>query len=90
MNCEICECAEAHDFHHFIPRTLHGNKWFKKTFTQEQMKEGLIVCPECHLAVHEMVQDEKQLGRLYNTKEKLLEHPAVSRYAAWRRKQSKG
>ena len=27
--CELCEAEEVYNFHHFIPRTLHSNKWFK-------------------------------------------------------------
>jgi hypothetical protein len=29
MLCELCQSEDAHNFHHFIPRTLHTNKWFK-------------------------------------------------------------
>ncbi len=38
MLCELCECEEAHNFHRFIPRTLHTNKWFKKRYAREEMR----------------------------------------------------
>lgn len=85
MLCELCQCDEAYNFHHFIPRAVHGNKWFKKRFTREQMQSGMHVCKQCHRALHDLV-GEKELGRHYHTREKLLNCPAVARYVAWKRR----
>jgi hypothetical protein len=82
--CELCQAEEAHNFHHFVPRALHSNKWFKKRYTRAQMQEGIEVCKSCHKAIHDLIPDEKQLGRHYSTKEKLLAHPQVARYVKWK------
>ena len=41
MFCELCQCEEAYNFHHFIPRTLHSNKWFKRRYTRQEMQQGM-------------------------------------------------
>jgi hypothetical protein len=87
--CALCGCEKAHNFHHLFPRTVHGNKWFKKRFTAEAMREGIDVCRACHRAIHDLVPDEKELGRHYHTLEKLLAHPEVAKYVAWKRKRSR-
>jgi hypothetical protein len=85
MLCELCECEEAYNFHHFIPRTLHANKWFKRRFTRIEMRAGVNLCKACHAAVHDLIPSEKQLGREYNTAEKLRSHPEVAKYLEWKR-----
>ncbi len=85
MLCELCESEYAHNFHHFIPRTLHSNKWFKKRYTREQMQEGLNLCKSCHKTIHDLIPKEKELGRHYNTMEKLLAHPQLAAYVQWKR-----
>ena len=62
MLCELCQSEDAHNFHHFIPRTLHSNKWFKKRYTRKQMQAGIEVCKSCHTAIHNLIPDEKELG----------------------------
>ncbi|MEN6494514.1 MAG: hypothetical protein ABFD16_09485 [Thermoguttaceae bacterium] len=86
--CELCGADEAYNFHHFIPRTVHSNKWFKKRFTVDEMRSGLQLCKQCHETLHELIPDEKELGRHYHNLEKLLAHPSVARYVAWKRKHS--
>ncbi len=85
MVCELCECAEAHNFHHLIPRTLHRNKWFKKRYSREQMAAGLQLCKMCHKTIHEFVR-EKELGRKFNSKQKLLAQPRIAKFIEWKRK----
>jgi len=89
MLCELCGCEESDDVHHLIPRTLHANKWFKKRYTREQMQAKLNVCQGCHRAVHRLIPREKDLGRDYNTREKLLAHEKLTRYVAWKRKRAR-
>ncbi len=86
MLCQLCECEEAHSFHHFIPRTLHSNKWFKKQFTREEMRQGIEVCKSCHRAIHDLIPDEKELGRHYNTRKSLLGHPEIRKYVRWKKR----
>ncbi len=90
MLCELCRSEESDNLHHLIPRSVRGNKWFKKRFTREQMREGIHVCRQCHRAIHDLVPDEKELGRHCNTLEKLISHPAIARYVAWKRKRARG
>jgi hypothetical protein len=73
--------------HHLIPRTCHRNKWFKKNFTKEEMQTTIAVCKDCHRAIHDLAPNEKELGRTYNTVEKLRQHPQLSKFLEWVRKQ---
>ena len=86
MLCELCRVEESHNFHHIIPRTLHSNKWFKKRFTREDMQQGIKICKSCHTAIHDLIPDEKELGRSYNTRPKLLAHPSLGKFVRWKRK----
>jgi hypothetical protein len=86
MLCQLCQCDEAHNFHHFIPRTLHSNKWFKKRYSRQEMQRGIEVCKACHRAIHDLAPDEKELGRHYNTLEKLLKHPEIGKFVRWKRR----
>jgi hypothetical protein len=89
MLCRLCGSEESDNFHHLIPRSVHSNKWFRKRFTREVMRQGIDVCRQCHRAIHDLVPDEKELGRHYNTLEKLLRHPEVARYVAWKRQRAR-
>jgi hypothetical protein len=89
MLCELCQREEAHNFHHLIPRTLHTNKWFKKRHTREEMQQGIDVCKSCHTAVHDLIPDEKELGRRFNTKKRLLAHPKIRNYVKWKKERSR-
>ena len=89
MLCELCRCEEADNVHHLIPRTLHSNKWFKKRFTREEMRSGIQVCKQCQSTIHDLIPDEKELGRHYNTLETLLDHPGIAKYVDWKRKKTR-
>jgi hypothetical protein len=85
MLCELCLCEEAYDFHHLIPRALHGNKWFKKRYGREKLRAGIHVCRQCHRTIHDLIPQEKTLGRMCPTLELLRAHPEVAKYVAWKR-----
>lgn len=87
--CRLCGRATKRGTteHHLIPRTCHSNKWFKKNFAREQMNKTIPLCRECHHAVHDLIPDEKQLGRDFNTVDKLLAHPEFAKFVAWVTKQ---
>ena len=70
-----------------IPRTCHSNKWFKRTFTREEMRETISVCHDCHNAIHRFIPKEKTLGREFNTVDALLAHSDLATFVAWVRKQ---
>ena len=72
--------------HHLIPRTCHANKWFKKRFTRDQMRQTVSLCRDCHGSIHRYVPREKELGRHYNSISSLLAHEEIGRFVAWVRK----
>jgi len=69
--------------HHLIPRTCHRNKWFKKRFTREQMRETISVCRDCHRSIHKLIPSEKELGRHYHSVESLMTHDQLSKFVNW-------
>lgn len=86
--CELCKRELPTTEHHLIPRKNHNNKWFIKNFSKEEMKNRKIdVCGDCHSAIHKFIPSEKELGRKYNTSEKLLSHPKLAKFIEWVKKQ---
>ena len=87
--CELCGrlTKRGTTEHHLIPRTCHSNKWFKKRYSREQLYQTISVCRDCHRAIHDLIPDEKQLGRHFNTIELLLENEEIAKFVAWIRKQ---
>ncbi len=84
--CELCGRIRPLTFHHLIPRANHGNKWFRKRFSRDEMRgRGAWLCRACHDKVHELF-DEKTLGRTFNRIEALRAEPEVARFVAWVRK----
>jgi hypothetical protein len=90
QRCDLCgRCAkQGTTEHHLIPRTCHGNKWFKKRFTRQELQRTIAVCHDCHEAIHHLIPDEKELGRKYNTMETLVAHQEFARYLAWVKKRA--
>jgi hypothetical protein len=87
--CRLCRrlTKSGTTEHHLIPRTCHKNKWFKKNFTRQEMSETISVCRDCHRYIHKAVPKEKELGRFFNTVEKLLNHETIGRFVEWASKQ---
>jgi len=85
--CSFCGRVRKLTFHHLIPKTCHSNKWFKKNFASQEMKSrGLELCSQCHHFIHSQFS-EKELGRSYNTRDKLLEDIKIQKFIKWVRKQ---
>lgn len=84
MKCELCKRDEqVLTFHHLIPRTLHTNKWFKKNYTKEELSKGINICKDdCHKEIHKYIS-EKEMGRSFNTIQKLLRHAKIKKYIKW-------
>ena len=73
-------------FHHFIPVTLHKNKWFKKNFDKMDMKvQGIMLCSDCHRFLHDTFK-HKELGRFFNTEEKLRENEKIRKFITFIKK----
>jgi hypothetical protein len=89
MNTETCALCERQvprtTRHHLIPRTVHKNKWFRKRFSREQLHETIDLCKDCHRQLHRFI-GHKELGRHYNTREKLLQHEKMSNFVSWLRR----
>lgn len=84
--CTLCGSDRLLTFHHLIPRSCHRNKWFKKNFEREHMRQrGIDICRRCHSFIHRKFS-QKILGRELNTLEKLLENETVRNYLLWARK----
>ncbi len=84
--CALCGRKQPVSFHHLIPRTCHSNKWFKKHFTWDEMKHrGIEVCRDCHRFIHRQFT-EKELGKCYNTRERLIQEREVQKFIRWVRK----
>jgi hypothetical protein len=92
MNEQVCELCEREvpstTRHHLIPRTVHKNKWFKKKFEKEQLHETIDLCKACHRQIHKFIS-HKDLGRFFNTREKLLSHDQVGGFVTWLRKRDR-
>jgi hypothetical protein len=83
MKCELCGRENILTFHHLIPKCLHSNKWFKKNFTRNEMNQGINICKhDCHKEIHLLIS-EKEMGKYYNTLEKLLNHEKIKKYLKW-------
>ena len=86
--CELCgRITRGGTKHHLIPRTCHSNKWFRKNYTREQMRQTVELCRECHKAIHRFVPREKNLGRYHNTLEQLRALPDLARFIEWVKRQ---
>lgn len=84
--CLLCGSRHNITFHHLIPRTCHSNKWFKKRYTTQQMREdGIDICRKCHSYLHKKFS-EKELGRELNTLEKIRANEVMAAYVEWARK----
>ena len=82
--CELCHRELLTTEHHLIPKKNHSNKWFLKRFTKKEMQSNKIdVCVDCHSAIHKFIPNEKELGREYNTIQKLLTHNKLYNFIIW-------
>jgi hypothetical protein len=53
------------------------------------MGRGLDVCRGCHRSIHRLIPDQKQLGRHFNTRKKLLGHAKLGRYVRWKQRRAR-
>lgn len=84
--CALCGTDRFITFHHLIPKSCYGNKWFKKQFDKTDMRErGVDICQCCHSFIHKKFSD-KMLGRELNTLDKLQENETIHTYLRWAQK----
>lgn len=84
--CPLCGRELHLVAHHFIPTTLHKENWYKRRFTQEQFDEHVMVCVDCHNAVHKL-HEAKELADNLNTLDKLKEDEKIMKFAKFAAKQ---
>lgn len=88
--CGLCgRVVERRTRHHLVPRTRHGNKRVKRTFSREELNRTVPLCPACHRQIHRTLT-EKELEREYNTVQALLSHPDIHRFVRWIEKKPHG
>ena len=65
--CRLCGRVMRHGTteHHLIPRTCHSNKWFKKRFTRDQMRETIPVCRDCHSSIHHLIPAKRNSAAIF-------------------------
>jgi hypothetical protein len=86
--CELCGRSKPLTKHHLIPRGVHRKRRFVDRFGKKEMhRRSLMLCKLCHVGIHDLIPDEKELAEKYNTRELLLENGAVRKHVAWVRKQ---
>ena len=88
-SCELCERELPTTSHHLIPKQIHSKNWCKKLFTKDEMNgRRANLCRDCHPTVHKFFT-HTELGKFYNTVEKLLANEKIAKYVNWVRKQTK-
>jgi len=56
-------------------------------FSRRTGFQSVDLCGDCHRAVHKLVPSEKELGRHFNTVDKLLAHEPIARFVERARRQ---
>lgn len=84
--CTLCERARSLTFHHLIPKKLHKRTRFKKSYSRDVLRDGVMLCRLCHQGLHDLY-DEMTLATRLHTVERLRADDAVMRHVAWVEKQ---
>lgn len=80
--CELCGRERDLTFHHLIPRKLHRRPRFRRDYDSDQLQRGINICRPCHNGLHRLY-DEMKLASTFNTREAILQDPALSRHITW-------
>lgn len=69
--------------HHLIPRARHRRGRTRRQFDRETLEGHVLwVCRPCHNHIHRCLS-EQELAERWNTRDALLAHPAIHRFATW-------
>ena len=79
MNCDLCE-RESNDLHehHLIPKKYAR----KHKSILHDPNNKILLCIDCTKTIHALIP-LKQLEKIYNTIEKLKQHPKIKSYLMW-------
>jgi hypothetical protein len=83
--CALCERRMPLTGHHLRPRSQHA-RLRACGFTLAELGAVLMVCRQCHNAVHEHI-DEATLASAHYTADLLLAHAGVLSFVRWAAKQ---
>lgn len=84
--CCCCQRDAALTFHHLIPRKLHRRTHFKKSFSKQQLNQGIMVCRTCHSGIHKRY-DEMYLAKNLDTEARIKNDQALANFFEWVSKQ---
>jgi hypothetical protein len=85
--CELCHREKTLTFHHLIPKKTHRKRRIRYRYHRDELHHrGLWVCRLCHRQLHRFFSEE-QLAEDLNTRDRILEEPAMVRFLAWARRQ---
>lgn len=87
--CPLCGRVIELVPHHLIPKAVQTENWFKNHFTQEQMEQNIMVCVDCHNAIHKF-HESRELGQEINTPEKIIADEKIMKFAKFAAKQKGG
>ena len=87
--CPFCGRKVNLTFHHLIPKKMHRRRYFRKTFTREQLAAGIYLCRLCHSGVHDLF-DEMTLARQLNTPSLLRGNELLAKHCQWVSRQRSG
>ena len=84
--CELCARPMPLTFHHLVPKRVQPLLLKRSIITKSDCNRGGWLCRPCHSAVHRLISHE-ELGRNYDTIEKLEEHEAIRKWVTYAEKQ---
>ena len=87
--CLLCRRKVNLTFHHLIPKKMHRRRYFRKTYSREQLAAGIYLCRLCHTGVHELF-DEMTLAKQLNTPALLQSNDLIAKHCQWVSRQRSG
>lgn len=84
--CPFCNREVDLTFHHFIPKKVHGRKYYKKHYSKQDLNQGINICALCHKGIHRLY-DETTLAKRLNNADVLLDDEALAKHFKWVSKQ---
>lgn len=85
--CCVCgRSGAALTRHHLVPRMVDGRKSTRRRVGGDKVGLVALVCAACHRQIHS-VFTETELGRDFNTPDKIRSHPEIRKFVAWVSKQ---
>lgn len=88
-NCSTCQREVFLNFHHLIPKKMHGKRPIKALHPEKDFDHyGVWLCRDCHSKIHRLFT-HKQLAETHYTLERIMEDEEFSKFLVWVKKQKK-